>query len=59
MWIKTKHGDFYNMEHCRQIYLDNDGYTCFCMDGVTLQVEGDYRETIIQNIVSETKIMEV
>lgn len=59
MWIKTQDGDYYNLDHCQQIYLDHEGYTYFRLRDRCVGVPGDYRETVISNIISGTKLMEV
>lgn len=59
MWIKTEDGDYYNMDRCRQIYLDYEGDTHFCFDKCNIVGKGDLRDTVVANIVSGTKIMEV
>ena len=59
MWIKTEDGDYYNMDMCREIYLDHEGYTYFRLDNCCVGVYGDIREDVVTNIISGTKVMEV
>jgi len=59
MWIKTKDGDYHNMDHCWNIFLDDSDNTCLCFDGYTVRIPGDYRDTIVRNIISGMKILEV
>jgi len=59
MWIKNGEGDYYNLERCREIYIDGKGNTHFCLDGCNIIAEGDIRDVVIKNIISGTKVMEV
>ena len=59
MWIKTQDGDYYNLDRCKEIYLDTMGNTHFCFDGTNIIAEGDVRDAVVVNIVSGTKVMEV
>ena len=59
MWIKTQDGDYYNLDRCRQIYIDYAGYTHFCFDSCNIIAEGDIRDKVIMNIISGTKVIDV
>lgn len=59
MWIKTKDGDYYNMEYSQTIYMVEKDFTRIAFDGRVVCVQGDQRDTIVQNIISGTKLMEV
>lgn len=61
MWIKTKNGDYFNTDHLKSCYLDDDGDTCCAFDGTyhSIYLDGDVREEIIKNIISGTPVMEV
>lgn len=59
MWIKSFHGDYYNLDLCREIYLDSDDFTQFRFDGVTIGVPGDIRERVMAHIVDGTKVLGV
>jgi very-short-patch-repair endonuclease len=59
MWIKSQDGDYYNMDMCREIYLDREGYTYFRFDNCCVGTLGDNRETVIANIISGTPVLEV
>lgn len=59
MWIKDKDGDYFNLDHCRQIYTDGDGRTHFCFDRTAVIVDCDVKDVVIKNIISGTKYLEV
>ena len=59
MWIKTQDGDYYNLDHCREIYLDYDGNTHFCFSNTAVIANGDVRDAVVTNIISNTKVVEV
>lgn len=59
MWIKSFRGDYYNMDLCREIYLDSEGYTHFRFDSVTIGVPGDIRAAVMRHILAGTKVLEV
>lgn len=59
MWIKTQDGDYYNLDRCREIYLDYTGNTHFCFSNTAIITKGDVRDAVMRNIISGTKVMEV
>lgn len=60
MFIKTRDGDYYNLDLAQQIYLSDDGmYTYFRLRDCCIGVPGDIRDAIVTNIISGTKVMEV
>lgn len=59
MWIKTQDGDYYNLDRCREIYLDYVGNTHFCFSNTAVITKGDVRDVVMANIISGTKVMEV
>lgn len=59
MWIRDNDGDYFNLDHCRQIYTDEDGCTHFCFDRTAVIVNYDVKDKVIQNIISGTKYLEV
>ena len=60
MWIKDKDGDYYNMDHVKEIYYDGGSNNTRVSFGATVvAIPGDVRDVVIANLVSGTKIMEV
>lgn len=59
MWIKDKFGDYINADQVISIYEKSDS-TFLKYANYTLELtDGDYRDEIILNIISGTKLMEV
>lgn len=60
MWIKSEDGNYYNVDLCREIFLDHSGnFTYFRFDSVCIGVPGDVRERVMMHIIDGTKVLEV
>lgn len=62
MWIKAQDGKYLNTDYMTAIYAVKDSSTyCRMTDDWSYDISRteDLRETIIQNIISGTKLMEV